>query len=102
MQTLLDHLLTMQSEVETARRPVKDYLTVLGVVVHTFLERTAILRQCAFSLRDVRNGLTIANSIELFLSVTDLAAEEEGDVRALLNVVDARIADLTLNSAVVA
>ena len=102
MQTPLDHLLKIQSEVETAKRPVKDYLTVLGVVVHTFLQRTARLRQYAFSLRDVRNGLTIANSIELVLSANKLAPEEESDVRELLNAVHARIAELTLNSAVVA
>ena len=102
MQTLLSHLLKIQNEVERAKRPSKDYLIVLGTVVHTFLERTSRFQPDGLSLRDVRNGLTIATSIELFLSADNLTPVEESDVRALLNAIHARIANMEINSAVVA
>ena len=99
MQTLLAHLLKIQSEVETAKRPTRDYLIVIGTVVSTFLQRTSRSARGDSSLRHVRNGLTIANSIELVMSATNLSLDEERDVRELLNTINARINDLTHGSA---
>jgi hypothetical protein len=98
MQTLLTHLLKIQSEVETTKRPLRDYLIVLGKVVDTFLQSTSRSTRENSGLRHVRNGLTIANSIELVTSAIRLSPDEERHVRELLNTIKARIEDLTHSS----
>lgn len=95
MQTLITHLLKIQGEVETTQRPIRDYLIVLGTVVSKFLQSSSRSARGDSSLRHVRNGLTIANSIELVMSATNLSPDEERDVRELLNTTNARITDLT-------
>ena len=98
MQTLLTHLLKIQSEVEAGKRPRRDYLIVIGKVADAFLQRSSISTRGDSSLRRVRNGLTIANSIELVMSAINLTPDEERNLRGLLNVINARIADLTHGS----